>query len=145
MRHVDHQIRAKIVSDFAKPAKIDDARIGRSAGDDHLRLVVRGQPLDFVHVDQMIVPAHAVRYRLKPPAGQIDRRAVGQVAAGGQIEPHERVAWLHQRHEDFGVGGSSRVWLHVGERAAEQLFRPVDGDLLGDVDELAAAVIALAG
>ena len=34
--------------------------------------------------------------------------------------------------------------LHVGEAAAEQLLGAVDGELLGDVDVLAAAVVALA-
>ena len=34
--------------------------------------------------------------------------------------------------------------LHIGELAAEQLGHPLDGQPLGDVDELAAAVIALA-
>ena len=33
--------------------------------------------------------------------------------------------------------------LHVGELAAEQLGDPLDRQILGDVDELAAAVIAL--
>ncbi len=35
--------------------------------------------------------------------------------------------------------------LHVGEAAVEQLLGALDGELLGDVDELAAAVIAPAG
>jgi hypothetical protein len=35
--------------------------------------------------------------------------------------------------------------LHVGVGGAEQLLRPLDRQLLGDVDEFAAAVVALAG
>ena len=35
--------------------------------------------------------------------------------------------------------------LHIGEAAAEQLGHPLDRQLLGDVDVLAAAVVALAG
>jgi hypothetical protein len=35
--------------------------------------------------------------------------------------------------------------LHVGELRAEQLLRPLDRERLDDVDELAAAVVALAG
>ena len=34
--------------------------------------------------------------------------------------------------------------LHIGEAAAEQLGDALDGQLFGDVDELAAAVIAFA-
>src|SRR5215471_20790384 len=35
--------------------------------------------------------------------------------------------------------------LHVGELRIEQLLGPVDRELFGDVDTLAAAVVALAG
>ena len=72
----------------------------------------------------------------------IDRRAVGEMPAGGEIEPHERVAGLHQRHEHFGIGGRAGMRLHIGEAAAEQLCHPLDRQPLGDIDELAAAVIA---
>ena len=42
------------------------------------------------------------------------------------------------------VGLRAGVGLHVGVLGAEQLLHAVDGQLLGDVDELAAAVVALA-
>ena len=64
--------------------------------------------------------------------------------AGGEIEPHEGVAGLHQREEHLGVGRGAGMRLHIGELAAEQLGHPLDRQPLGDVDELAAAVIALA-
>ena len=64
MRHVDHQVGADIVGDLAEAAEIDDARIGGAAGDDHLRPMLFGEPLDLVHVDQVIVP----RARHKAPA-----------------------------------------------------------------------------
>ena len=38
MRHVDHEEGADLVGDLAEAAEIDDARIGRAAGDDQLRL-----------------------------------------------------------------------------------------------------------
>ena len=34
MRHVDHEIGADAVGDLAEARKVDDARIGRAAGDD---------------------------------------------------------------------------------------------------------------
>ena len=81
-------------------------------------------------------------HRLEPFAGHVDRRAVGQVAAGGEVEAHEGVAGLQQRQEHRLVGLAARVRLDVGEAAAEQLLGALDGERLGDVDELAAAVIA---
>ena len=63
MRHVDHQVGADLVGDLAEAAEVDDARIGRAAGDDHLRPVLLGEPLDLVHVDAVVVAAHAVGHR----------------------------------------------------------------------------------
>ncbi len=51
---------------------------------------------------------------------------------------------LQQRQVDGGVGLRAGVRLHVGVVGAEQLLGAVDGQLLGDVDVLAAAVVALA-
>ena len=45
---------------------------------------------------------------------------------------------------DGVVGLRARVRLDVGVLGAEQLLGAVDRELLGDVDELAAAVVALA-
>ena len=85
---------------------------------------------------------HAVAHDLEPLARHVDRRAVGEMAAGGEIEPHEGVAGLHQRHEHGLVGLAAGVRLHIGEAAVEQAAGALDRELLGDVDELAAAVIA---
>ena len=64
------------------------------------------------------------------------------MAARREIEAHERVAGLQQREEDRLVGLAAGIRLHVGEADAEQLRGALDRQLLGDVDELAATVIA---
>lgn len=69
---------------------------------------------------------------------------MGQVAAVGQVQAEDGVAGLGQREQRGLVGGGTRVGLHVGVLGAEQLLDPVDGDLLGHVDVLAAAVVAAA-
>ena len=61
-----------------------------------------------------------------------------------ELEPHQRVAGLQQRVVDGGVRLRARVRLDVGVLGAEQRLGPVDRELLGDVDVLAAAVVALA-
>ena len=62
------------------------------------------------------------------------------------VERHaeERVAGLEQRHVDGVVGLGAGVRLDVGVLGAEQLLGAVDRQLLGDVDLLAAAVVAAA-
>jgi hypothetical protein len=67
------------------------------------------------------------------------------MAAVCELEPHDGVAGLEQRVEDGGVRLRARVRLHVDVVAAEQRERAVDGQLLGDVDVLAAAVVTLPG
>jgi hypothetical protein len=143
MRHVDHEIGADRVGDLAESAEVNDARIGRAAGDDHFGPMLFGEPLDLLHVDEVIVAAHAVGHDLEPAARHVDRRAVSEMAAGGEVQPHEGVAGLHQRHEHFGIGGGAGMRLHIGEGTAEQPGHPLDRQPLGDIDELAAAVIAL--
>ena len=120
------------------------ARIGRAAGDDQLGPVLLGQPLDLIEVDQMIVLADAVLDRVEPFAGLRRRGAVGEVAARGEAEAHDRVAGLQKRHHHRAVGLCARVRLDVGELAAEQLLRPLDRERLDGVRRRAALVVAAA-
>ena len=78
-------------------------------------LCSRGEPRDLVIVDELVVAAHAVGHDLEPLARHVDRRAVGQVPAGGEVEAHEGVAGLHQRQEHGLVHLAAGVRLHVGE------------------------------
>ncbi len=50
----------------------------------------------------------------------------------------------HQRQVHGRIGLRAGVRLHVDVGGAEQLLGAIDGQLLGDIDELAAAVVALA-
>ena len=127
-----------------KAAKVDDARIGAAAGDDHLRLVLAGERRHLVHVDAVVLPAHLVGHHLEPLAGVVHRRAVGEVPAALQRQPHVGIAGLHQRHEGGLVGAGARVRLHVGEAAVEELLGALDRQRLHLVHVLAAAVVAVA-
>ena len=62
-----------------------------------------------------------------------------------EVETHEGVAGFKQSLHHSHVGLCARVGLHVGEGGVEQLAGAVDGDLLALVDDLAAAVVTLAG
>ena len=61
-----------------------------------------------------------------------------------QAHAEDGVAGLERREEDRLVRLRTGMGLDVGGLGAEQLLDAVDGQLLDDVDELAAAVIALA-
>ena len=144
VRHVDHQIGADRVGDLAEALPVPDARIGGAAGKDQLRLGLVRLPFDLIHVEQMVVLAHTVGDDLEPLAAHVDRRAVRQVPARIEIEAHEGVARLEQREEHRLVHLAAGVRLDIGEVAVEQLLGAVDGQLLGDIHVLAAAVVALA-
>jgi hypothetical protein len=144
VRHVDHQVRAHRVRDLAEALEVEHARIRREAGDDHLRFLgqcLRGQR--FV-VDLAGVGTDAVLHRAEDLAGEIDLGAVCQVATVIEAHAEDRVARVDQREVGRGVRLAARVRLHVRVVRAEQLLGAVDGQLLGDVDEFAAAVVTLA-
>jgi hypothetical protein len=145
MRHVHHQIGADMIGDLAKALEIPRPRIGRAAGDDQLRLHLLGAARDFIHVDELVVAAHGVVLRIEPSSGNIHRRAVGEMAAGGEIEAHERIAGSKQRQKYRLVHLAAGIGLHIGESGAEQLFGALDRQRLHHVDEFTAAVIAGAG
>ena len=61
------------------------------------------------------------------------------------VEAHadNRIARLDKRHVRSKVGVSTRVRLHVGKTAAEQLASAFAGKVLDNIDLFTAAVIAL--
>ena len=76
----------------------------------------------------------------------VDRRAVGEMAAGGQVEAHERVARLQQREEHRLVGSGARMGLDIGEaRSRTDVLARSMASVFDHIDIFAAAVIALAG
>ena len=144
MGHVDHQPGADRVGDLAEALPVPDARIGGAAGQDQLRLALVRLLLNGIHVEEMVVLAHAVGHDVEPLAAHVDRRAMRQVAARIEVEAHEGVARLQERQEHRLVHLAAGIGLHIGEIAGKQLLGALDRQFLGDVDEFAAAIVALA-
>ncbi len=67
------------------------------------------------------------------------------MAAGGEAHAEHRVAGMEQGEEDRLVGLRAGMRLHVGEGAAEQLFRPIDCQGFRHVNIDAAAIVAASG
>ncbi len=144
MRHVDHQVGADLVGDLAETLEVPGARIGRSAGDDQFWPHLLGLFRHRIHVDDLVLAPHRVVLRLEPFAGHVDRRAVGEMSAGGEIEAHEGIAGLQQRQKHRLVHLAAGIRLHIGKARAEQLLGALDRQRFDDVDPFAAAVIAVA-
>ena len=145
MRHVHVQVRPHLVGDAAEALEVDDPGVGRAARDDQPGLVLARERLDFLVVDPAVLAPDPVLHGVEPLAGEIRRGAVGQVSAGGERHAEDGVAGLQKREHHALVGLRPGVRLHVGERAVEELPGAGDGQALGHVDMLAAAVVAPSG
>src|SRR3990167_4832680 len=77
--HVDEQERTNLVGDSAEAREVQYLRVSRETSDDHLRLVLNGQTLNFVVVDQTRDAVDAVLHGVVDFAGEADAGAVGQV------------------------------------------------------------------
>jgi hypothetical protein len=145
VRHVDQEIGADRIGDLAKAGEVDDTRIGGCAGDDQLRPVLDREPLDLLEIEEPVLAPDAVLHGREPLAGHGGLRAMGQVPAGVERHAEDDIARATERELDGAVGLCARVGLHVHEGAVEELLCPFDGQRLGDVDVLAAAVVAATG
>ncbi len=145
MRHVDPELRADLVRDRAERGEVELPRVGGPAGDDHRRPVLEGGVAHAVHVDAERLRVDPVGDGVVELPREVQLHAVRQVAAVGELEPEDRVAGLREGGEHRGVRGGAGVGLHVGEAGVEQRLGAGDRQLLRDVDDLAAAVVAAAG
>ena len=149
VRHINHQKGADAMRNLGKALEINLEGISRSPGHDELGLGFLGKALDFIVVD-LFVFSEAVGHAVEELAGEIKVHAVREVAAVGKTHAHEGVALIENRHKDRDIGLSARMRLHVyghlnARGFAEEFLCAGNGNALDFVDELAAAVVTLAG
>jgi hypothetical protein len=141
--HVGHQVRADRVGDLAEAGEVELTRVRRPAGQDQLRARVLGELRELVHVEPRVLLADAVGDDVVEAAGEVDLHPVGEVTAMVELHPEDAVARLEQRVVGGGVRLRARVRLDVRVVGAEDRLGALDRERLGDVDVLAAAVVAL--
>ena len=108
--------------------EVDDARVGaRRRTMISFGWCSRASWRELVVVDRLGVLAHAVGDDLEGLAGEVERVAVGEVAAVGEVHAEDDVARLAGREVDGHVGLRAGVRLDVGVVAAEELLRPRRG------------------
>ena len=105
VRHIDEQDRADRIRDLAHASPIDDARVRRKAGEEHLRPHLFGQLLHGVVVDGLGVARDAIGVDLVELAAEVRGASMGQVAAGGKVHAHHAIARFAHCH----VHGSVRL------------------------------------
>ena len=89
VRHVHHEKGAIAVGNLAQGLEVDGAGIGRSAGHQELWLVLAHHVLQVVIVNAAGLGVDAVADGVIDLAGEVHRRAVGEMAAAGQVHAHE--------------------------------------------------------
>src|SRR5215210_1657007 len=141
--HVGEEESPDLVGDLAEPLELQDARVGAGAGQDHLRLFAQCDLAQLIVVYKAVV-ADAVMDEVVGPPREVELRAVRQVPAVGQVHREDLVAGVDQDGVRLLVSLAPRVRLHVGVICAEELLRPVYGELLHHIHELATTVVALA-
>jgi hypothetical protein len=143
--HVHHQQRADLIGDLPETGEVQLTGVGRPAGQQQLGPALAGDARHLLHVDQAAVAVHLVGGDVVQASGHVDLHAVREMPAVRQREAHDGLAGLQECVVDGGVGLRAGVRLDVGVLGSEQRGGAVDGELLGDVDPLAAAVVAAAG
>ncbi len=143
--HIDEQDGADVLGDRRHPLEVPEPRIGRRAADDQLRPDVLRLGGHRVVVDPLRVLPHAIGMDLVQPAREVEPHPVREMTTVGQVHAHDPVAGLEDAEVGDHVRLRTRVRLDVDVLGAgEEGEGAVLGESLGDVDELAAAVVALA-
>ena len=143
VRDVRHEERTDALRDRAKTLPVDHERVRRCACDDQLRLFYVRKLLHFSIVDRLGFRMESVRHCVEVAAADIDLRPVGQVATRPERHAENRITRMQSGEVDRLIRLRAGVWLHVRIARAEERLRAIDRELLGDVDEFAAAVVAL--
>ena len=108
-------------------------------------MLLLGKFLQFVVVNRFSLSGHSVGNDLVRLARKIQMMPVSQVPTMRQIQSQNGLAWLKDGRVGLHVGLRSRVRLDIRVFGAKQLLGPVARQILDNVGELAAAVIALPG
>mmetsp|Transcript_15044 Transcript_15044/g.39547 ORF Transcript_15044/g.39547 Transcript_15044/m.39547 type:complete len:430 (+) Transcript_15044:388-1677(+) len=149
--HVREQPRAVLVSDLAHALVVDQARVGRGAGDKELRAVKPSVGLESVVVNDTSGLVKAIWQLLEVHRHGRDllRRGlvtVRKVAAVRKVKAHDAPMRLQDRSEDLEVGRRARERLHVHAPFLRVEVEGLEGAVLAHgfdlVDLLVAAVVA---
>jgi len=143
--YVGHAPGADAIRDLLERLEVDLARVGTRTADDDLRLHDPRHLLDDRVIERLRHGIDAVVKDRVPAPGDIDRRAVGEVAALGEALAHDPVLVVEIGKVDCLVCLASRMRLDVCVLRTEEFTHPVARQVLHDVMELATAVVALAG
>ena len=142
---VDDVHGAHLGRDPGERREVEGTGIRRCAAHDQLGPAAPGHVAHLVVVDSPVFLAHPVGVHAEEAPAEVDRGAVGEVAAVAEVHPQDVVARLQEGEVGGHVGLGPGVGLDVRVIRAEEAGRAVAGQLLDLVGELAPAVVAPSG
>src|SRR5579863_5503642 len=101
-----------------------------------------GKLFQVVVIDGLGFLGYAVGHNAISLSGKVEMVTVCKVASVRQVQAENGIARLQDGGVRLHIGLRSGVRLDVGVVCSEKLFRALSGQVLDDVCELAAAVIA---
>ena len=143
--HIDHDHCSDLIGHLAESFEIDGTGISTRADHDHLRPVFFGKSFDLIVIDPAGFTFDAIGDDVKKFPGKVDRRTVRKMTAVRQVHPENRIARLTFSEIDRHVRLRTGMGLHIGMIGAKERLGTVDRQVLGDIDNVTAAVITLAG
>ena len=113
MRNIREQVGPHRIRDLAEARPIHRPRVGRIPRDNELWLGTQRQLLHRIVIDLFRHRIDRIMHRIEKLARAVHRRAVRQVPAVQQVQPHDRLPRLHQRMVHRVVRRRPRERLHV--------------------------------
>ncbi len=154
MGNVGKEPRVVEVANLAHALVVNEASVGRSAGNDQLGSVQLSVLLHLVVVDNASLLVQAVREGLEEDRHSRDLLGVGlvavtEVAAVRKVQSHDAVVGLQDGSVGLEVGGRAGQRLHVhaplSRVQVESIQSALLAERLGLVDVLIAAIVSGAG
>ena len=142
MRHVNHKDGTHLIGNFAHAFVVPFTAVGRTAADDHLRLVFKRQALHFIIVHTSRLTVQIVTNGVIQDARRVHTRTVRKMTTMIKIKPHKSVARFQHGQEHGSIGLRSRMRLHIGILCIEEFLDAFNGERFNLVDNAATAIIA---
>ena len=143
--HVHPQGSTNLVRNVAEGLEVEVTRVGGPTGDDDPGALGQGGLAHLLGLDAHGLAIDLVGDGLVVLAREVQAHAVGEVTAVSQRQAQDRVTDVGHGHEGSGVCLRTSVGLNVDVVAAEDLLRALDRERFGNIDKLAATVVAAAG
>ena len=145
VRHVHHKNGAYLVCYATDTSVVPLAAVSTRAGNDEFGLMRASFELEVIVIHATRFFVEVIAYSVEHQTGEINGRTMTEVTAVTEVKTHEGIAGFEASHEHRHVRLRAAVRLHIHILRVVELLQALAGDVLGDIDNLATAVVAVTG